>query len=980
MPSDVLPIDATDWEQVIEFHPLTLAPTTLVVDALADFNHSDSIVATCAFVISDTQHLLGVLTEHTILRLVALGIDLHQVTVSEAMSQPAVTLCRADLKDFSTLSACFNLQSTDIVAIVDQHRRLVGAIYPHRWQSYLCSHFSQLQHQIVQLQTENDYLRRSHPLDLSSNSSSIGLASSQPKTDRTVLETIPDLMIRMTRRGLYLDFLPAKNFKTIMPFSSMTGKTIFEILPLPLAAQRMHYVEQALQTGETQVYEFEITVDGTLVYQEARITPSGANEVIVMVRDISDRKQREALIEQIKVDLCQAKTNLEVQVKEHTNALEAANQRLQYEIAERKRIERVLRENQIYLRIINKIATCLTSNSSIDQIIQTTIEQLRKYFKTLRVAYFVLDEDNVISVVHQSQPVSLPTITSETDISTATEWVTALRQFEPVIIENVNQSFISTSQKRALLAEKTQALLDIPLKHSDTEIGILSFESPEPRRWSEYEIATLLEIANYLSLVLQEANTQKLYEWIEAALLQSRQTNALLATALEKAGDAIEITNAELMIEYVNPAWEKMTGYSRTEAIGKNPGTLLQGHEHNAALTRHIETTLAAGQVWRGESTAHRPDGTLFYQDITISPVLNSIGKIEHYVAVRRDVTERRQAEEQLQSTNAEMAALFAAMTDLILVFDAQGCCLKTPVQHKGLHGSGSDRLGKTLHDTFSPDLADYFLSCIQQCLSSQETINVEYSLTLEDNQTRWFDASISPINETRVIWVSRDTTERKQSEEQLKASLHEKDLLLKEVHHRVKNNMQVISSIFSLQAQHVTDPNILSILADSQNRIRSMALIHEKLYQANSLAKINFADYVRSLIQNLFSTYRNKANKIQLNLNISDIPLNIDTAIPCGLIINELVSNSLKHAFRSQQAGEIMISLVSPIEEQLHLIVRDNGIGLPADLNIHKTDSLGLRLIRALSRQLNGQWEIYNEHGTVFKIIFPKLTEHYLS
>ncbi|MBD2461352.1 PAS domain S-box protein [Oscillatoria sp. FACHB-1407] len=972
MLSDLLPINAKDWEQVIECHPLTLSPETSLMQALQHFQQQGSTV-TGAFVVTNGQ-LIGVLNTQIILRLVSLGIDLHQITVGETMVQPALTLNPADLQDVSIL-AYLQTQAADGVAIVNEQMHFLGAICPDRLQAYLRSNAVKWQHQVAQLQAENECLRRLHPTN--SGSPSVNPAENSFNAARQiVLETIPDLMIRMTGEGVYIDFLPARNCKTIMPSSNMIGKAIFEVLPQTMANERMHYVKLALQTGETQIYEYEIIIDGIQSYQEVRITPSGADEVVVMVRDISDRKQRESQLEQTKVDLFQARANLEVQVKEHSTALEVANQRLQYEIAERKRIEQVLRENQIYLRIINKIAACLTSSSSIEHIIETTIEQLRKYFKTLRVAYFVLDEDNIISLIHQAQPANFSPITIDTDMSAATEWVNALRQFEPVIVEDISQASILASQKESLLAEKVQAVLDIPLKHSNTEIGILSFESAEPRRWSEYEIATLIEIANYLSLVLQEANTQKLCEWIEAALLQSRQTNALLATALEKAGDAIEITNADLMIEYVNPAWEKMTGYSRTEAIGKNPGTLLQGHEHDEALTRQIEATIATGQVWRGKGTAHRPDGTLFHQDITISPVFNAIGQIEHYVAVRRDVTLRQQAEEQLQSANDEMAALFAAMTDLIQVFDDQGRCLKTPTQPTSLFGSANDCIGKTLHDTFSPDLADYFLACIHQCLRSCQTLNVEYSLTLENHQTRWFDANISPINENTVIWVSRDTTERKQAEEQLKTSLHEKELLLKEVHHRVKNNMQVISSIFSLQSQHTTDPDTLTILADSQNRIRSMALIHEKLYQSNSLAKIDFADYVRSLMQNLFSTHRDQANKVQLNLDISDVPLNIDTAIPCGLILNELVSNSLKHAFKEKQSGEIMITFMNSTQEHVHLVVKDNGTGLPSNLNIYQTDSLGLRLIRALSRQLNGKWELYNNGGTVFTIVFPRFVE----
>jgi two-component sensor histidine kinase len=187
-----------------------------------------------------------------------------------------------------------------------------------------------------------------------------------------------------------------------------------------------------------------------------------------------------------------------------------------------------------------------------------------------------------------------------------------------------------------------------------------------------------------------------------------------------------------------------------------------------------------------------------------------------------------------------------------------------------------------------------------------------------------------------------------------------------------VKNNLQVICSIFSLQSQYIEDSRILSILEDSQNRIRSMALIHEKLYQSDTLAKIDFADYIKNLAYSLFSSYNINSNRIRTKLRVEDVSLSLDTAIPCGLIINELVSNSLKHAFPENRAGEIGIDFSVCPEQQLLLIVRDNGVGFPEGFDSQKTNSLGLRLIRALTRQLRGKLEIESSNGAVFQICFP--------
>ncbi|MFQ6041306.1 MAG: histidine kinase dimerization/phosphoacceptor domain -containing protein [Candidatus Poribacteria bacterium] len=211
----------------------------------------------------------------------------------------------------------------------------------------------------------------------------------------------------------------------------------------------------------------------------------------------------------------------------------------------------------------------------------------------------------------------------------------------------------------------------------------------------------------------------------------------------------------------------------------------------------------------------------------------------------------------------------------------------------------------------------------------------------------------------------------RKQTEEQIKTSLQEKEVLLKEIHHRVKNNMQVIVSLLNLQRRYIKDEKYGEMFRESQNRIRSMALIHEKLYQSENLTNIDFAEYIRSLASTLFQTYE-AYGKIALKMNIEDISLSIDSAIPCGLILNELVSNSLKYAFPEGKEGEIKIILRSADENEIELIVSDNGVGIPEDVDIKNTESLGLQLVATLTEnQLDGEMQLNRTEGTEFRIKF---------
>jgi two-component system, sensor histidine kinase PdtaS len=236
-------------------------------------------------------------------------------------------------------------------------------------------------------------------------------------------------------------------------------------------------------------------------------------------------------------------------------------------------------------------------------------------------------------------------------------------------------------------------------------------------------------------------------------------------------------------------------------------------------------------------------------------------------------------------------------------------------------------------------------------------------------------EISLSPLDTEHgrmVTSIIRDTTDRRRTEERIKASLREKEVLLKEIHHRVKNNLQVTSSLLKLQSGYIQDPQAQEMFAESQNRIRSMALVHEKLYQSSDLSRVDFSDYIQSLASLLMRSYGADNKTIQLCIEAGEVYLSIETAVPCGLIANELISNCLKHAFPDRRKGEIRIRITETVEPNtLTLTVADNGAGLPPDLDINKTDTLGLQLVRTLTRQLNGHLEVRTDGWTEFNVRF---------
>jgi two-component sensor histidine kinase len=263
------------------------------------------------------------------------------------------------------------------------------------------------------------------------------------------------------------------------------------------------------------------------------------------------------------------------------------------------------------------------------------------------------------------------------------------------------------------------------------------------------------------------------------------------------------------------------------------------------------------------------------------------------------------------------------------------------------------------------------------EAFKRRETFQAVFRLRHRSGEYRWVVEIGKPFNDmdgrfAGYIGTCLDITEQITAEDRIRASLEEKEVLLKEIHHRVKNNLQVISSLLSLQAGSSQDPETLRLLRESHTRVKSIALIHEKLYQSPNLTQVDIQHYIRSLTEYLCTSYGLDPEKIRLRLDLEQAYLGIGTAIPCGLIINELVSNALKHAFPGDREGEIYVGLHRKGDGEYALVVKDNGIGLPEDLDFPHANTLGMELVGSLVEQLDGRacWSTCS--GTNVCISFP--------
>ncbi len=250
----------------------------------------------------------------------------------------------------------------------------------------------------------------------------------------------------------------------------------------------------------------------------------------------------------------------------------------------------------------------------------------------------------------------------------------------------------------------------------------------------------------------------------------------------------------------------------------------------------------------------------------------------------------------------------------------------------------------------------------------NQMSINLRHSTDHLEERVQERTAELEKVNKQ----LEKEVEERKKAEEKIKASLKEKEVLLREIHHRVKNNMQLLISLLRLQADKIEDKKYADMFKEGEDRIRSMSLIHEKLYQTQDFANINFGEHIKSLVDGLFVSYGVDTNKVSLNIDIKDVFIDLENAIPCGLIINELVSNSLKYAFPQAREGKISIALRPFNEDELELTVSDDGVGIAEVLDIEKTDTMGLTLVKVLAgHQLDGKIDLDRTEGTQFNIKF---------
>lgn len=490
------------------------------------------------------------------------------------------------------------------------------------------------------------------------------------------------------------------------------------------------------------------------------------------------------------------------------------------------------------------------------------------------------------------------------------------------------------------------------------------------------EVAVATQAFNAMTQAIQRDISQR-----KLAEEKLRRSEANLAITLHSIGDAVIATDAWGQITLMNPAAERLTGWRLAEALGQ-PLTqvfCIINAQTRLPAANPVQLVMKSGEVvgLANHTALLARDGQEYQIFDSGAPIRNEAGQIIGVVLVFSDVTEKYRTEAMLAITAERLSLAVRAGGVGIWEWDIINNRVVWDDVMYHLYGITPNQFGAVYdawHNSLHPDDRARGDEEIQMALQNKKEYSTEFRVV-------WPDGSIHTIRALahiqrdengqplKMIGTNWDITAYKQIEHSLQASLQEKVALLNEVHHRVKNNLQIITSLLRLESGRSTQPSTKAVLSDMQSRIRTMALVHETLYRSGNLAAVDMSSYLQQLATQSLRAQLTDAGSVRLQLDLASVEVSLELATTCGLVVNELLSNCLKHGFPGGRTGEVSIMLKPLDDGKWCLRVSDTGVGLPADFELRQQNSLGLQLVRSLAAQLGGSLEV--GPGAVFTVTF---------
>ena len=612
--------------------------------------------------------------------------------------------------------------------------------------------------------------------------------------------------------------------------------------------------------------------------------------------------------------------------------------------------------------------TALARELPLPEMVRILVEGIARAVGYTQVSLYLLDGellrlqhqvgyDQVIETVHISSGVSGRVVRSR----------------QPLLVEDVraDPDFLGA-------IEGIHSEICVPLFEQGRVAGVLNLESTHGVRLTEADLRLMVALAEQVDFALGRARLAA----------QARESQQRFASAFNNAPIGITLVSPEGRFLQVNPALCRLVGYSAEELLATRFQALTHPDDLETDLMLLREVLAGARQTYQMEKRYFHKRGHIVWIMLSVSLVRDADRQPLYFISQIEDISERKVAEERLAAQAQVLAherdlmrALMDSIPDTIYFKDTASRFTRiNRAQAEYLHlPSPEAAVGKTDLDFQSPAMARGFFDEEQRVvLQGTPLVNRIEQVTGADGQPRWLSATKVPLRDadgrvTGLVGISRDITAVKQAEARLLSSLQEKEVLLKEIHHRVKNNLQVVSSLLRLQAETIADPELKDAFEDSQRRVRSMALVHEQLYRSADLAHIDFGEYLTGLVSFLRRSHARPLHNVRLRVEVAPITLEIDQAIPLGLLVNELVTNSLKYAFPDERAeAEIWVTAGRDAGGGLVLAVGDNGVGLPETLDVEQTASMGWQLVQSFVAQLHGRYTLQRQPGTLFTLTIP--------
>lgn len=635
------------------------------------------------------------------------------------------------------------------------------------------------------------------------------------------------------------------------------------------------------------------------------------------------------------------------------------------DITDRKRTEMVLSAR---VRLLQFAAT-----HPLDDLLQATLDEAEKLTGSSIGFYHYLEADqNTLSLQNWSTRTQKEFCKAEGkglhyDVASAGVWVECIQQRRPVI----HNDYAALPHRKGVPPGHAPLVreLVVPVLRGGSIEAVFGVGN-KAHDYTSHDVETVSLLAD---LAWGIVGLKK----AEAALSESERR---YRTIIEHAPFGIVRATREGKLLSANPAFAAILKYDSPEELldAVNRTSVHEALFVEPSLRESIIERIFSGDSWHVLENRYRcRDGSIITCKVHSRMVPAPDGNGCEFESFLENITERLEAEQALRESEEKFRVLAETSPAAIALYQGEGLVYINPTTSRLIGYSLEELSGFSfwdcVHDDFRELVRERGLARLRgEALPEQ----YECKFVTKDGRELWALIAIGRIEykgKPAGIVTLIDTTEAKLADERMRASLAEKEVLLKEVHHRVKNNLQIISSLLDLQSDYLRDERSRAIIRESQNRIRSMALIHQKLYQSESFAFVNFREYIEELAADLFASYARDPLLIELHVAVGDVTLGMDEAIPCGIIVNELVSNALKHAFPGGRGGVITIRCDAGDEGCIALSVADNGVGLPHGFVFRNAESLGLQLVSMLVKQLGGRVTFSGEQGgTVAAVTFP--------